>query len=196
MTSLGIVQKPTWLHQHSRYLWNLSFSLTDLSTHLTPFHQLQTCFGFLWLLPLLVVVYQIQPSNVVELQQHFPLDFSNQLRSWNDNFTAMFMKNGECVTMLSSVFWITQTKIVFLSHFVAEKYRFKECIRQFETHCIMMIICRLTFKYKYYAYFLDRTFNRRWIGRRGSATEFLPRSPDLTPVNFYLWGTLTLCCLN
>ena len=26
LTSLGIVQKPAWLHQHSRYQWNLSFS--------------------------------------------------------------------------------------------------------------------------------------------------------------------------
>jgi len=29
----------------------------------------------------------------------------------------------------------------------------------------------------------------RWIGRRG-AVEFPPRSPDLTPLDFYLWGTL------
>ena len=27
--------------------------------------------------------------------------------------------------------------------------------------------------------FLDRTFNQRWIRRRGSATEFPPRSPDV-----------------
>ena len=32
--------------------------------------------------------------------------------------------------------------------------------------------------------FLDRTFNQIWIGRRGSATEFPPRSPDLTPLDF------------
>ena len=38
--------------------------------------------------------------------------------------------------------------------------------------------------------FLDRTFNQRWIGRRESATEFPPRSPDLTSLDFYLWGTL------
>ncbi|KAJ4431225.1 hypothetical protein ANN_19822 [Periplaneta americana] len=30
----------------------------------------------------------------------------------------------------------------------------------------------------------------RWIGRRGSAAEFPPRSPDLTPPDFYLWGAL------
>ena len=38
--------------------------------------------------------------------------------------------------------------------------------------------------------FLDRTVSQRWIGRRGSATDFPPRSPDLTPLNFYLRGTL------
>ncbi|PSN47232.1 hypothetical protein C0J52_16550 [Blattella germanica] len=29
----------------------------------------------------------------------------------------------------------------------------------------------------------------RWIGRRGPI-EFPPRSPDLTPMDFYLWGTV------
>jgi hypothetical protein len=29
----------------------------------------------------------------------------------------------------------------------------------------------------------------QWIGRRG-AVEYPPRSPDLTPLDFYLWGTL------
>ena len=38
--------------------------------------------------------------------------------------------------------------------------------------------------------FLDRTFKQRWVGRRGSATEYPPRSPDLTSLDFYLWGTL------
>ena len=77
MTSLGIVRKPAWLHQHYRYQWNFSFFRINLSTHFAPFHRLQTCLGFLLLLPLLVVVvvvvYQIQPSNVVELKQHSSL---------------------------------------------------------------------------------------------------------------------------
>ena len=38
--------------------------------------------------------------------------------------------------------------------------------------------------------FLGRTFIQRWIGRRGSAPEFPPRSPDVTPLDFYLSGTL------
>ena len=38
--------------------------------------------------------------------------------------------------------------------------------------------------------FLDHTFNQRIIGRKGSATEFPLRSPDLTALNLYLWGTL------
>ncbi|KAJ4441911.1 hypothetical protein ANN_11771 [Periplaneta americana] len=31
---------------------------------------------------------------------------------------------------------------------------------------------------------------QRWIGRRGSAAEFPPRSLNLTPPDFYLWGAL------
>ena len=46
--------------------------MSDLSTHLEPFYLLKTFPGFLLLLPLLAVVYQIQPSNVVELQLPFP----------------------------------------------------------------------------------------------------------------------------
>ena len=34
--------------------------------------------------------------------------------------------------------------------------------------------------------FLDHTFNQRWIGWRGSAMEFPPRSPDLTPLDYFL----------
>ena len=33
------------------------------------------------------------------------------------------------------------------------------------------------------------TFVERWIGRRESV-EYSPRSPDLTPLDFFLWGTL------
>jgi hypothetical protein len=37
--------------------------------------------------------------------------------------------------------------------------------------------------------YLDETLPGRWIGRRG-AIKYPPRSPDLTPLDFYLWGTL------
>ena len=37
--------------------------------------------------------------------------------------------------------------------------------------------------------YLDDTLPGRWIGRRG-AIEYPPRSPDLTPLDFYLWGIL------
>jgi hypothetical protein len=37
--------------------------------------------------------------------------------------------------------------------------------------------------------YLDDTLPGRRIGRRG-AIEYPPRSPDLTPLDFYLWGTL------
>ena len=36
---------------------------------------------------------------------------------------------------------------------------------------------------------LDHKFKNRWIGRRGP-TEWPPRSPDLTPCDFFLWGYL------
>ena len=34
---------------------------------------------------------------------------------------------------------------------------------------------------------LDEVFPHKWIGRRGPI-EWTPRSPDLTPLDFYLWG--------
>jgi hypothetical protein len=37
--------------------------------------------------------------------------------------------------------------------------------------------------------YLDDTLPDRWIGRRG-AIECPPRSPDFTPLDLYLWGTL------
>ena len=36
---------------------------------------------------------------------------------------------------------------------------------------------------------LDETFPDRWMGRRGPI-EWPPRSPDLTPCDFFLWGFL------
>ncbi len=37
--------------------------------------------------------------------------------------------------------------------------------------------------------FLDESFPQRWIGRRGPV-EWPTRSPDLTPLDFWLWGYL------
>ncbi|CAH1962421.1 unnamed protein product [Acanthoscelides obtectus] len=37
--------------------------------------------------------------------------------------------------------------------------------------------------------YLDQTFPDRWIGRRG-AIEWPPRSPDLSPLDFFMWGDL------
>ncbi|CAF1626249.1 unnamed protein product [Rotaria magnacalcarata] len=34
---------------------------------------------------------------------------------------------------------------------------------------------------------LDNNFSSKWIGRRGP-TSWPPRSPDLTPCDFFLWG--------
>ena len=35
--------------------------------------------------------------------------------------------------------------------------------------------------------YLDEKFGERWIGR-GGPTAWPPRSPDLTPLDFYAWG--------
>ena len=35
--------------------------------------------------------------------------------------------------------------------------------------------------------FMDATFPNRWIGRDGP-TPWPPRSPDITPLNFFSWG--------
>ncbi|GBL99202.1 hypothetical protein AVEN_140669-1 [Araneus ventricosus] len=35
--------------------------------------------------------------------------------------------------------------------------------------------------------FLDKTFPQRWIGR-GAVMAWPPRSPAITPLDFYLWG--------
>ncbi|GBN62759.1 hypothetical protein AVEN_149503-1 [Araneus ventricosus] len=35
--------------------------------------------------------------------------------------------------------------------------------------------------------FLVTTFPQRWIGR-GAVMAWTPRSPDITPLDFYLWG--------
>lgn len=37
--------------------------------------------------------------------------------------------------------------------------------------------------------FLDATYTNRWIGR-GGPQHWPARSPDLTPVDFFLWGHL------
>ena len=43
--------------------------------------------------------------------------------------------------------------------------------------------------------FLDATFPNRWIGRDGP-TPWPPRSPDITPLDFYLWGMLRKNCFR
>ncbi|EFN82476.1 hypothetical protein EAI_06335, partial [Harpegnathos saltator] len=35
--------------------------------------------------------------------------------------------------------------------------------------------------------YLNDTFPNRWIGRRGTI-EWPPRSPDIAPLDFFLWG--------
>ena len=44
--------------------------------------------------------------------------------------------------------------------------------------CVYCNICNI--------WFLDATFPNRWIGRDGP-TPWPPRSPNITPLDFYLW---------
>lgn len=36
--------------------------------------------------------------------------------------------------------------------------------------------------------YLNEKFHRRWIGIGSQTQEWPPRSPDLTPMDFFLWG--------
>jgi hypothetical protein len=42
---------------------------------------------------------------------------------------------------------------------------------------------------------LNNTYHDQWIGRGGS-TAWPPRSPDLNPLDFYLWGHLKPVCIK
>ncbi|KAJ4448741.1 hypothetical protein ANN_00132 [Periplaneta americana] len=48
-----------------------------------------------------------------------------------------------------------------------------------------------SFRGEGYIQYLDRRFPDRWIGR-GGPIAWPPRSPDLNPLDFYLWGHLKL----
>ena len=43
--------------------------------------------------------------------------------------------------------------------------------------------------------FLDAKFPNRWIGRDGP-TPWPPRSPDIIPLDFILWGMLRTKCFR
>ena len=119
MTSLGILQKPAWLQKTTRHQWNFSFFRTNLSTHLAPFHRLQTCLGFLFLLPSLVTVYQIQPFNVVELHQYSPLSNNTLITTYVHRLISSppclfkHMKNDERVMLFQCLLDHTQHKLCF-----------------------------------------------------------------------------------
>ena len=72
------------------------------------------------------MVYQIQLSNVVELQQYSPLTNTTSAITYvhrmiiSPPFLFKHMKNDDVLLCFSSDFWIIQ-KIVLLSNFVAEK---------------------------------------------------------------------------
>ncbi|EZA50168.1 hypothetical protein X777_11231 [Ooceraea biroi] len=51
--------------------------------------------------------------------------------------------------------------------------------------CLVIPICN----YVQVRNWLDEHYAHRWIGR-GGAVFWPPRSPDLTPLDFYLWASL------
>ena len=115
MISLGIVQKPARLRQHSRNSVTSISSFNDLLTHLAPFHRLQTCLGFLLLLPLLKVVHQIQPSNTVEFQ-HSPFSNNNSVTTYFNRMISppcLFknMKDDRVATLFQCLLDHTQQKL-------------------------------------------------------------------------------------
>ena len=83
-----------------------SLSFTPTFQYILHHFILQTCLGFLLLLPSLVVVYQIQPSNVVKLQQQFPLSNNTSVTTYvhrmiiSPQCLFKHVKNGERVAML------------------------------------------------------------------------------------------------
>ena len=42
----------------------------------------------------------------------------------------------------------------------------------------------------------NQNFPRKWIGRNSPLCEFPPRSPDITPLDFYLWVHLKKKCIK
>ena len=93
MTSLGIVQKPAWLHHHSRKQRNLSFFLIDLSTSCTVL----SISNISRILVIVTLVGDRVPNSTLQrrctsrtfytFQQHF----SDHLSSSKGNFTAKFV---------------------------------------------------------------------------------------------------------
>ena len=47
-------------------------------------------------------------------------------------------------------------------------------------------------KFQKYVKAADNTFLERWIGRGGPAA-WPPRSPDINPLDFFLWGYVKIC---
>ena len=79
----------------------------------------KTCLGFLLLLPLLVV-YQIQHSNVVELHEHYTLSNNTSVTTYihpmiiSQPCLFKHMKNDECVAMVfQCLLDHTQLKLYF-----------------------------------------------------------------------------------
>ena len=107
------------LHACISTLVNSGTSLSSAPTfqHIfVPFHRLQTFLGSLLLLPLLVMVYQIEPSNIVELQQHSPLSNNTSVSTYvhqmiiSPHICLITWTTMNMLLRFSSAFWIVHNK--------------------------------------------------------------------------------------
>jgi hypothetical protein len=62
------------------------------------------------------------------------------------------------------------------------------CELQLKEYCTCMMVLRHILAVRDV---LNNTYHDGWLGRGGGPTAWPPRSPDLNPLHFYLWGHLT-----
>ena len=106
MTSLGIVQKAAWLHQHSRYQRNFSFFRTTFQHILHRSVDFKLVSDSCYCYPCWWWCTKSNPPNVVELQQHSPLSNKTSVTTYVHRIIILppclfkHMKNDERVAML------------------------------------------------------------------------------------------------
>jgi hypothetical protein len=85
------------------------------------------------------------------------------------------------------LFQVGSPKII--SHTQRNTYLRKYCVSRLEVHkntCLFQQDGALPHFHRDVTTFLDATFPGRWVGR-GGPTAWPPRSPDLTPLDFFAW---------
>lgn len=93
---------------------------------------------------------------------------------WGDRLIGPFFFEEDSVTGASYLAMLTTTILPALGDTTAALYQHDGAPAHFATAV---------------RDFLNQCFPNRWIGRRGHV-EWPPRSPDLTPLDFFLWGHL------